>query len=131
SRLQESRVLLQGRPPLVQDELRTRQLQREQAVAEFENFVRQSQEALRAGDFARASELAGRARLAVAQRRDVFSESEYSARIADQERLLTNIRNAEEAARVAEIQQQGAEAAAQTREAETRQAAEKRRKIEE
>jgi type II secretory pathway component GspD/PulD (secretin) len=131
SRLQESRVLLQGRPPLVQDELRTRQLQREQAVAEFENFIRQSQTALSQGDFARASELAGRARLAVAQRRDVFSESEYNARIADQERLLTNIRNAEEASRVSEIQRQGAEAASQTREAETRQAAEKQRKINE
>ncbi len=131
SRLQESRVLLEGRPPLVQDELRTRQLQREQAVAEFENFIRQSQAALSQGDFARASELAGRARLAVAQRRDVFSENEYNARIADQERLLTNIRNAEEAARVSEIQRQGAEAASQTREAETRQAAEKQRKINE
>ncbi|MGP1309106.1 MAG: hypothetical protein ACTS27_02780, partial [Phycisphaerales bacterium] len=131
SRLQESRVLLEGRPGLVQDELRVRQLQREQAVAEFENFVRQAQEALRQGDFARASELAGRARLAVAQRRDVFSENEYNARIADQERLLQNIRNAEEAARVSEIQRQGAEAAAQTREAEARQAAEKQRKIEE
>jgi type II secretory pathway component GspD/PulD (secretin) len=131
SRLQESRVLLEGRPGLVQDELQVRQLQREQAVAEFENFVRQSQEALSQGDFARASELAGRARLAIAQRRDVFSENEYNARIADQERLIQNIRNAEEAARVSEIQRQGAEAAAQTREAEARQAAEKRRKIEE
>lgn len=131
SRLQEARVLLQGRPGLVQDEIQTRQLQREQAVAEFENFIRQAQQALSQGDFTRASELAGRARLAVAQRRDVFSEGEYNARIADQERLLQNIRNAEEAARVSEIQRQGAEAAAQTREAEARQAAEKRRKIEE
>ena len=72
SRLQESRVLLQGRPGLLPDEIQSRQLQREQAVAEFENFVRQAEDALRTGDFARASELAGRARLSVAQRRDVF-----------------------------------------------------------
>ena len=129
SRLQESRVLLQGRPGILPDEIQSRQLQRDQAVAEFENFVRQAEDALRTGDFARASELAGRARLSIAQRRDVFAEREYNDRITQQERLLQRIRDTEETARVAAINQQGAEAARLTREAEARQAAEKSRKI--
>ncbi len=129
-RLAEVRVLLADRTGnLLTNVMETRAVVREQAIAEFDNFVAQAQDALKQGDFERARSLAGRARLAIVDRREVFSEAEVNGRVQRQESLLTSIRGAEESSRVAEIERRAADVQRQKTDAESRQRAEKDRKI--
>ncbi|MGD9691239.1 MAG: hypothetical protein AB7G17_00180 [Phycisphaerales bacterium] len=129
-RLADVRALLADRTGnLLTNVVETRAVVREQAVAEYDNFVAQAQDALRQGDFERARSLAGRARLAIVDRREVFSEAEVNDRVNRQESLLSSIRAAEESARVAEIERRASDVQRQKTDAESRQRAEKDRKI--
>ncbi len=129
-RVAEARTLLQGRSgTLLEGFSGTRDLVRQQAVAEYTNYMEQARAALNQGDFERARALAGSARISVAERREVFAEAEYNERAGAVDALLQQIRNAEESARVAEIERQSKDVATQTREAESRQLADRDRKI--
>lgn len=80
--LDESRVRLQSNTPgrdLAQDVVKTTELQRQQARAQFDNEVTQSKARLAAGDAGRAQELAARARLTISQSKAVFNEGELDA----------------------------------------------------
>lgn len=129
-RLAETRTLLQGRTgTLLEGFSGTRDLVRQQAVAEYDNYMEQARAALAQGDFERARALAGSARIAVAERREVFAEAEYNDRAGAVDGLLQQIRNSEEGARVSEIERQSRDVAVQTRDAEARQRADRDRKI--
>ncbi|MBL0921347.1 MAG: hypothetical protein IBJ10_04365 [Phycisphaerales bacterium] len=130
TRLAEARALLQGRSgTLLEGFSGTRDLVRQQAVAEYDNYMEQARAALSQGDFERARALAGSARIAVAERREVFSEAEYNQRAGAVDNLLQQVRNSEEGARVSEIERQSREVAVQTRDAAARQRADRDRKI--
>ncbi len=129
-RLAETRTLLQGRSgTLLEGFTGTRDLVRQQAIAEYDNYMEQARAALSQGDFERARALAGSARIAVAERREVFAEADYQQRANAVDALLRQVRDAEESARVAEIDRQSREVARETRDAESRQRAERERKI--
>ncbi|TVQ60023.1 MAG: hypothetical protein EA379_09180 [Phycisphaerales bacterium] len=130
SRLAETRVLLGQRDGRLLEQVgRSQEIVRQQADAEYENFMNQARRALSEGDFERARSLAGRARIAVSERRDVFTEREHRDRIQRQEALMTSIRTAEESTRVREIERRTQDVQRQTRDAESRAAAERDRKI--
>lgn len=129
-RLAEARTMLQDRTgDLLGQTVESRSLLRQQAVAEYDNLMQQAAAALSRGDFEQARADAGRARIAIVDRRDVFSEQELQDRLNRQEAMLQNIRSAEEAARRAEIEQRAGEVERETRDAATRQRADKERRI--
>lgn len=129
-RLTETRQML-SKPSggLLGDVIGQKSLILQQAIAEYDNFMAQAQKALAEGAYEEARNRAGRARLSITDKRDVFSEKEYTDRITKQEALIQQIRDAEERARVAEAERQAADAARQKGDAESRQRAEKDRKI--
>ncbi len=131
-RLGEARVLLTERTGgLLENVQQTRTLVRQQAIAEYDNFLQQADAALKQGDFERARLLAGRARLAVTEKREVFVESEYNDRIARQEALLRTIRDEEERTRVGEIERRAADVQRQKGDADAKQRADRERKVNE
>jgi Flp pilus assembly secretin CpaC len=91
-RITETRVILQqDNAGLLDAQIGTREVQLQQARAEFDNFLDQAQRALSAGDTERARQLAGEARLRLAENRGVFSQQDYQNRLNSQQSLLQNI----------------------------------------
>lgn len=130
ARLTETREML-SKPSgaLLENVIGQKSLILQQAVAEFDNFMAQAQQSLAEGNYEEARNRAGRARLSITDKRDVFSDKEFNDRIGRQEALIQQIRDAEERARVAEAERQTSEATRQKGDAEARQRAEKDRKI--
>lgn len=130
ARLADSRAMLGRRDGRLLEQVgQTQTIIRQQAIAEYDNFMEQARRALTEGDFERARSLAGRARLAISERRDVFTDAEYNDRIRRQDGMMQSIRNAEEQARVREIESRARDVQRQTSDAEIRAAAERERKI--
>ncbi|MFG0258105.1 MAG: hypothetical protein ACF8GE_09410 [Phycisphaerales bacterium JB043] len=96
-RIIETRVILQQRDGgLIDQEIGNREIQLQQARAEFDNFLDQANRALAAGDTERARQLAGEARLRLAENRGVFSQQEYETRLNQQQGTLQSIAAAEQ-----------------------------------
>lgn len=129
-RLSEARAMLQDRSgDLLGQTIESRSLLRQQATAEYDNLMQQARESLGQGNFEQARANAGRARIAVVDRRDVFSEQELQDRLGRQEALLQQIRNAEEGARQREINERADEVARESQDAAAQQRADKDRRI--
>ncbi|MHC4976653.1 MAG: hypothetical protein ACYTF7_08615 [Planctomycetota bacterium] len=91
-RIIETRVILQQRGQnLIDQQIESRDIQLQQARAEYDNFIDQANRALAAGDTERARQLAGEARLRLAENRGVFSQQEYETRLNEQTGLVANI----------------------------------------
>jgi len=116
-RISEINALLQlSGPDALEDTIRTRELRAEQVRAEFDNLLRLSREALRAGDTEQARTLAEQARLRLSGNRDLFSEQEIEQRLNQQAALVQEVIAAEEQIRQREalerdlrLQQEAAE----------------------
>lgn len=105
NRIAEIRVILQqAGGERLEEVVQTREIQLQQARAEFQNFMTEADQALGRGDTERARQLAGEARLRLAESRQVFPETEYQRLLDQQQALLQRIASGEESLRRAEQQ---------------------------
>ncbi len=131
-RIVEINVLLQqAGGDLLGEELNIREIVRDQALAEFENFLTESRQALSAGDTERARNLAAQARVRLTDIRNMLSEDEFNRRLGAQQALVDQIRQEEESIRIREIEERETRLAAEAQEQKRRQEQEKRDKINE
>jgi len=133
-RLAEARTLLRGgRAPggVLQDQVTRNEIARQNAIAEFENFLAQARRALETGDTASARNLAAQARLAVAGRQELFRQAEFDNYQTQVDRTLSQIASAEEQIRLRELQDRERRIREAQGEAEVRQRQERERRINE
>lgn len=106
-----------------------RQLARDRAMATFNNQMEQARSALGQGDTGQARNLSAQARLTVQQARDVMPESDYEARLADVDALLTEINATEERLRISNQEETDARLAAETARLEQERRSERDQRI--
>ncbi len=104
TRLAEANVLLgRGAREITQDVLANREVARQNALAEFNNFLSQSQGALDGGDVERARTSAASAGIRLSQARTLFSEGEYEGMLNRQRDMLAEIDRRAETIRKADL----------------------------
>lgn len=132
NRIAEIRVILQqAGGDQLEDVVQTREIQLQQARAEFENFMTEADRALSRGDTEQARQLAGEARLRLAESRQVFPEREYQNLLEQQEALLQRIASTEESIRRAEQQEREQRLSEEARRQEQERQRERSEKIRE
>ncbi len=131
-RLAEARTLLRGgRAPggVLQDQVARNEIARQNAVAEFENFLAQARRALETGDTAPARNLAAQARLTITARQDLFRQAEFENFQTQIDQLLSRIATTEEQVRQQELSTRERRVREAQAEAEGRQRQERERRI--
>jgi len=132
NRIAEIRVILQqAGGDQLEEVVQTREIQLQQARAEFENFMTEAGEALSRGNTEQARQLAGEARLRLAESRQVFPEREYQNLLDQQAALLQRIASSEESIRRAEQQQREQRLSEEARRQEQERQRERSEKIRE
>jgi general secretion pathway protein D len=132
NRIAEIRVILQqAGGEQLEDVVQTREIQLQQARAEFQNFMTEADRALSRGDTEQARQLAGEARLRLAESRQVFPEREYQNLLDQQEALLGRIASNEESIRRSEQQQREQRLSEEARRQEQERQRERSEKIRE
>jgi len=131
-RIAEIRVQLQQPGgQLLEEEVRRGEIVREQAIAEFENLLAESRDALNAGDTERARELASEARLRLAEVRRVFAQDEFESLVERQRALLQQIITREQEITRQQVEERSEELEQQAREQQAEKDAERQQKINE
>lgn len=131
--LLDARTLMGQPTDLIEQEVETKQVMRERARAEYQNFVSQAREALAAGDTDKARVLVAQADLQWrnAFNNNLFTQQEYEANAAELEQLKREIANVEEQRRQRQIEEQAAELEEEAAQQAAAQEAERQRKIDE
>ncbi|TVQ63250.1 MAG: hypothetical protein EA378_02910 [Phycisphaerales bacterium] len=131
-RLAEARTLLRGgRAPggVLQDQVARNEVARQNAVAEFENFLAQARRSLETGDTAPARNLAAQARLTITARQDLFRQAEFENFQGQIDQILSRIATVEEQNRQQELSDRERRVREAQTEAESRQRQERDRRI--
>jgi len=127
-RVGETQTLL-NQPNLLDQTLKQQQLVREEALAQFNNFLSEATQSLAQGDTDRATQLASEARVRLTQAREVFSDDEFNSLMKRQQQALKRINDSLEKIQQREAEDRAKQLQRQQKDRERAELQERDRKI--